>query len=157
MTKLMPLLVGVVIALAPSASNLVVAAPMSTTTTLKAHLKGSKEVGTAGAPHGTGLATITITVKKAGKPVNSKLCYKLTVSGFKLPAVGAHIHVGKAGGTGPIVLPFPTAPGKNGKASGCTTAKTSLLKAIAKYPAGYYVNVHTTVYPDGAVRSQLGM
>jgi hypothetical protein len=31
----------------------------------------------------------------------------------------------------------------------------SLIKAILTYPQDYYVNVHTTDFPDGADRGQL--
>jgi hypothetical protein len=87
----------------------------------------------------------------------NQLCYKLTVSGFKLPATAAHIHAGKAGKNGPIVVPFPKPPAANGKSSGCTTVKSSLPKAITGHPTSYYVNVHSTAYPGGAVRGQVGM
>jgi CHRD domain len=157
MKKLVTLLIAMSIALALHASSSVAAAPMSATTTLKAHLKGSNEVGAAGASNGTGLASITVNLTKVGNLFKSQLCYKLTVSGFKLPAIGAHIHAGKAGKNGPIVVAFPKPPGKYGKSSGCTTAIPTLLKAITAHPTSYYVNVHTTAYPGGAVRGQLGM
>jgi hypothetical protein len=32
----------------------------------------------------------------------------------------------------------------------------SLLSSITENRAGYYLNVHTTAYPDGAIRGQLG-
>jgi hypothetical protein len=120
--------------------------------TLHAVLKGSNEVGGAFPKNGKGTATVTVDMSK------NKLCWSLSVSGFKLPAIASHIHAGHAGKNGPIVVPFNTSPGKIGKAVGCTTVKSSsLLKAIAGHPTSYYVNVHTTTYPGGAVRGQLGM
>jgi hypothetical protein len=157
MQKFLTLVMVVIVALAVGASSSVVAAPLSVTTRLTAQLKGSNEVGAAGAPKGIGVATITITVTNVGNLVKSRLCYKLKVSGFTLPAIAAHIHSGKAGKNGPIVVPFPKPPAKNGKSSGCTTASPPLLKGIAAHPTSYYVNVHTTAYPGGAVRGQLGM
>jgi hypothetical protein len=37
-----------------------------------------------------------------------------------------------------------------------TVTDEELADAILADPANYYVNVHTTVCPDGAVRGQLG-
>lgn len=116
---------------------------------LTAQLRGMNEVGKPGASHGTGTATISVNMS------TDKLCYTLKVSGFTLPAIAAHIHAGRAGKNGPVVVPFPTAPSRTGRASGCTTVRASLLKAITGHPSSYYVNVHTAQYPDGAVRGQL--
>jgi len=47
-------------------------------------------------------------------------------------------------------------PAANGIAEGCVTGvDASLIKAIRKDPASYYVNVHNSVYPGGAMRGQL--
>ena len=157
MKTLRILLVAVPIALALSTASSAVSAPLSTMTILTAHLKGSNEVGTAGAPRGRGVAIVKISVVKVGASVKSQLCYKLTVAGFRLSANAAHIHAGRAGTNGPIALPFPRAPGRNGTSSGCTNARLPLLRAIVRHPASYYVNIHTRSYPLGAVRGQLGM
>src|SRR5690349_12954426 len=113
-----PLLAALVAVALPTATS-VLAAPTSATTMLTAHLKGMNEVGAPGAPKGAGTATVTINM------ATGRLCYTLSVSGFKLPAIAAHIHAGKAGKNGPISVPFPKAPGTTGKSSGCTTAKAS--------------------------------
>jgi hypothetical protein len=82
-------------------------------------------------------------------------CYRLTVSGVTLPTTGAHIHRGAAGVNGPVVVPF-TAPGASGASDGCAAAAASLIDEIVANPAGFYVNVHTTEHPGGAIRAQLG-
>src|SRR5579859_251667 len=121
------------------------AASMSFKTTLK----GTNEVGVPGPKAGHGTASVTV------NPAKNQICYTLKVAGFKLPAIAAHIHAGKAGKIGPVVVPFPTAPGRNGKATGCVkNVKATLIKAIDSHPSSYYVNVHTTQYPGGAVRGQ---
>ena len=40
-------------------------------------------------------------------------------------------------------------------ASDCASAEASLISEIAQNPAGFYVNVHTSDFPGGAVRGQL--
>ena len=37
----------------------------------------------------------------------------------------------------------------------CLNTKASVAKAILANPAGYYLNVHTQTFLDGAVRGQL--
>lgn len=93
---------------------------------------------------GTGTAKITVDAT-AGQ-----LCYDLTWS----PQVGtpnaAHIHKGPAGTSGPIVAVLsPTTTHT------CTAAAPPVLQGIASDPSGYYVNIHTDKYVNGAVRGQL--
>ena len=83
------------------------------------------------------------------------VCYRLHAENVTLPTVAAHIHRGGAGTNGPVVVPF-TAPGADGNSSGCATATAALIDEIVGNPAGFYVNVHTTEHPAGAIRNQLG-
>ena len=59
-----------------------------------------------------------------------------------------------AGVAGPIVVPLG-APDANGVAEGCTTGDPAVLTRIQNNPAGFYVNVHTSDFPQGAIRGQL--
>jgi hypothetical protein len=82
-----------------------------------------------------------------------EVCYELTVSGIA-PATAAHIHVGPPGVAGPVVVPL--APPSSGSVSACATGvDVELIKAIAKSPGDYYVNVHNAEFPAGAIRGQL--
>jgi CHRD domain-containing protein len=97
-----------------------------------------------GDPNGRGTAKIKIEASKG------ELCYTLSWSAISKP-VAAHIHKGKKGTAGPVVIPLFSAP----KHSGCVKASKSLLAKIVKSPASYYVNVHTQQFPAGAIRAQL--
>jgi hypothetical protein len=113
-----------------------------------ARLSGPVEVP-PGDPDGSGLATFII------DPARSQLCYAIVVKDITLPAILAHIHIAPAGVAGPIVVPL-AAPDANGTSSGCIGGlDQQLLRAIKSNPRQYYVNVHTTDFPAGAVRGQL--
>lgn len=111
--------------------------------TLTATLSGQGE--TPGDPDGTGTATIR-TISGVGM-----LCYWISVKKITLPATAAHIHLTS---TGNVVVPL-TAPDASGTASGCVNTTRALVKAILATPGAYYVNVHTTDYPGGAIRGTL--
>ena len=108
---------------------------------LESSLTGAAEVP-AGATAGSGTAEITVTGRK--------VCWDFTVKGIGAP-VAAHIHKGKAGKAGPVVVPL----GATYKRQGCTTTTAATAKAIVATPGAYYVNIHTTKFPSGAVRGQL--
>ena len=113
-----------------------------------ARLSGPVEVP-PGDPDGSGLATFII------DPARSQLCYAIVVKDITLPAIAAHIHVAPSGVAGPIVIPL-AAPDATGTSSGCIGGlDQQLLRAIKSNPRQYYVNVHTTDFPAGAVRGQL--
>jgi CHRD domain len=115
---------------------------------LTAHLTGEAEVPGPGDPDGSGTAYITL------NPGQETVCWQITVSDIILPAIGAHIHIGGADVAGPVVVPL-TSPDESGMSSGCTDADRELIKDIIQNVDGYYVNVHTTDFPGGAVRGQL--
>jgi hypothetical protein len=92
----------------------------------------------------------------------NQFCYGLTVTNLDHPPgtppvlTGAHIHRGNAGENGPVVIGLtPPAPGDPGTSSDCVTADPALLQENARRPAQFYVNVHTSAFPGGAIRDQL--
>ena len=109
----------------------------------EAYLLGKSEIPKA-APAGKATAKITIT--------GTKVCWKfLAVKGIDKPVV-AHIHKGGAKvANGAVVVPL----GGKYAAKGCTTSTAAIVNGIVKNPKGYYVNIHTKKYPNGAVRGQL--
>ena len=80
-----------------------------------------------------------------------KVCWEFTLAKIDGKPNQAHIHKGKAGVSGNVVVPL----GANYKRQGCTKAATSLVKSIAGHPGAYYVNVHNAKHPLGAMRGQL--
>jgi hypothetical protein len=112
-----------------------------------ASMNGKVEV-----PPGDQAATGRVSVKTKGNQV----CYDVSWSGVAPTA--SHIHKAPAGKAGPIVVPFfksdKPLTGVQSK-KGCVNADAALVEDIGKHPSWYYVNVHTTQYPKGAIRGQL--
>lgn len=103
----------------------------------------------AGDPDGRGWAILKIA------PSLGTVCWKTSVSRITLPATASHIHEAPVGVRGPIVV-FLSPPDETGKAEGCASGvDPALLARIVADPASFYVNVHTTDFPPGAVRGQL--
>ena len=104
-------------------------------------LSGAEEVG-GGDPDGSGFAKIWL---NAGQ---GTICWEISYANLST-AVAAHIHFAPAGVNGPVVVPL------NPISGGCTSASPALIQNIIDHPELYYVNVHTTEYPGGAIRGQL--
>jgi hypothetical protein len=134
----------VVVTAAMLASLVLVGVAFAKTTTLHASLSGSGEVPKAS--NGSGKATITLDDAKG------RVCWKFTsLKGIPGPNA-SHIHTGKAGKAGAVVVPL----GGKFKTSGCQTGVSkSLIKKIVKTPGAYYVNIHNAKFPNGAARGQL--
>jgi CHRD domain-containing protein len=109
--------------------------------TLNAGQEIPKQVVKNQAAHGTFTATLS----------GTHLAWKLTFAKLTGPATAAHIHLGKMGQAGNVVVPL-CAPCKSGM-KGTGTISASLLKTIEKH--GTYVNVHTAKNPNGEIRGQL--
>jgi hypothetical protein len=108
---------------------------------LHATLSGKVEIP-KGDPDGKGTAEVKIN--------GTSVCWEIKTSKVA-KLLAAHIHKGRAGVAGPVVVPF----GKAFKAKGCITAPAAVAAAIKSNPSAYYVNVHNAKYPGGALRGQL--
>jgi len=116
-------------------------------------MSGANEVPGPGAgdPNGFGAASFTIK--------GSQICgtFNLTTNPAST-VVGTHIHQAAVGVDGPIVVSF-TPPTIDQKI--CVTCPSSacsdstILSQITSNPGGFYANIHTQAFPDGAVRAQL--
>jgi hypothetical protein len=115
-------------------------------------LTGAAELPDPGDPNATGMAHVTI------NPGHREVCWTVSVQNVDLPVVAAHIHVGPVTSFGPPVvflLPMGVTDA-DGTFSGCTTVSRELAFQLLLTPENYYVNVHTTLFPNGAARGQLG-
>ncbi len=134
-TKIL-MLVAVIAALVP-----VAAFARSSANSLHATMTGRAETP-KGDPDGRGTAEIKITGRK--------VCWELSTRSIGKPQA-AHIHKGRAGVSGPVVVPLGSAY----RNKGCAMTTAANARAIFARPGNFYVNVHNAKYPNGAVRGQL--
>ena len=106
-------------------------------------LTGAKETPTTADPNGSGEFSWSLD--------GTRLCYLLTATKIGT-AAAAHIHRGAVGVAGPVRVEL-TAP--NPASVGCKTISSALATALRDHPHRFYVNVHTAVFPNGAIRAQL--
>ena len=119
---------------------------------------------------GEGAGHITVVVD----PPKGTACYIINVSGLD-NVTAAHIHKGGPGERrAPIVtihdaashaLSFigsafgapvvPLEAPADGTSGGCAPVTAEVSAALLDNPGGYYVNVHTRAFPNGAIRGQL--
>jgi hypothetical protein len=121
--------------------------PLSTT------LTGSAEVPGPGDPDASG--TVSIALNQG----QGEVCFALTWENIDGTVVAAHIHEAPVGVAGPVVVPLfvDTSFSGTGSLSDCVAGVSEeLIKDIRQNPADYYVNIHSTVFPAGAIRGQLG-
>lgn len=98
-------------------------------------------------PDGVGNAVVTFD--------GTTVTYTINVANITLPPTMQHIHIGAAETNGGIVIDFNNGAWVGGTLNGSVTGDPDVIAAIHANPAGYYVNVHTTDCPGGAVRGQL--
>jgi hypothetical protein len=132
---------------------------------LTADLSGAQEVPPAD-PDGSGKADLRVDVE------GGQVCFDIKFDDINTPD-RAHIHRGAAGTNGGIVVTFwelripPAAPGAPAsdprndeleakqRLDGCVSADPALLAEIAADPSAFYVNVHNSRFPGGAIRCQI--
>jgi hypothetical protein len=116
--------------------------------TLTARLTGNNE-SPRGDTNGKGAAGVTIS--------GNRVCLAISYSDLSRVAA-AHIHRGARGQNGPIVVDpkFTGGPGARGTLGRCVTPNPGTTAAqIRSNPGGFYVNVHSSEFPGGAIRGQL--
>jgi hypothetical protein len=114
-------------------------------------LTGAAEVPGPGDPDASGTSTVRL------NPGQGEVCHETSWANVDGTVFAGHIHVGPVGTAGPVVVTLLTGSfAGTDSASACVAADRELIMAIIQNPENYYVNVHSTVFPAGAVRGQLG-
>jgi CHRD domain-containing protein len=93
---------------------------------------------------GAGTATITFKLR------SGQACWQISVTGIG-KAVSAHVHAGVPGTGGDVVIPL----GDRFARTGCVLTGNRVLRAVARKPAAYYVDVHSEKHIRGALRGRL--
>lgn len=100
--------------------------------------------------------------------VGDTLTFTVTVQGLTANAAGAHLHVGDSTQNGPIIIGFQPQPVRSGVAAtgrvilsqpivapnGTSITRDSLMNLLNTRRS--YTNVHTSAFPGGEVRGQVG-
>ncbi len=131
-------------------AGLALASSQGETYKLTAKLKAGSEVPK---PTGVPAAATGLFTGKTVELANdkAKLTWKLTFSHLSGKAVAAHIHAGKPGKAGGVLVPLcgPCKSGQSGKAV-ITHAQEKKIEAGATY-----VNIHTAKNAAGEIRGQV--
>lgn len=135
----------------------------SATPVFKLQLKPSQEVppikGLRAVARGN--VTFDLTRNSEGSITEGEVVFYVN---YRFPGeveiTGLHIHVGMKGANGLVVVDsgvtaFTDPDGKGNVTTVVTRVDPTLLQAILDDPRGYYVNLHTSVNPGGALREQL--
>jgi hypothetical protein len=130
------------------ASLALVGGALAAPTTLTATLAGVTEGDNPGDPDGAGTASLTL------DPATGEVCWDLTATGI-VAVTQSHIHTGAAGASGGVLIPLDV-DGFTGSSEGCVAGQpAAAISSVLANPAGFYVNLHTSDFPAGAVRGQL--
>lgn len=115
-----------------------------------ATLTGASVLPGPGDPDGTGTASIELSAEKG------ELCSTLALSAGA-PPTAVHLHQAPHGQIGPVVLELPPPAEIGQQAAVCVSAPSDLLRKLREEPGGYYLEVHTREFSEGALRGQLSM
>ncbi len=113
--------------------------------TFTASLSADAVVPTPGPAGASGFATVTVD--------GTSVAYTILASGVE-GITAAHIHDGATGATGGVVIDLDAAF-VGGTAFGSVAADVAVVAAILADPAAFYVQVHASDFPAGALRGQL--
>ena len=156
--------VALAVTTSPDGAAATQAGPRSSATPVfKLHLKPSQEVPPIRGLRADAVGNVTfdLTRDSAGAITAGEVIFYFN---YRFPGsvqiVGLHIHQGKKGVNGAIVVDsgvaaFTDADGEGNVTAVVTGVAPATLQAILDKPRDYYVNLHTSDHPDGALRDQM--
>ena len=135
----------------------------SATPVFKVHMKPSQEVPRIQGlrADAVGHVTFDLTRDSTGAITAGEVVFYVNYSfPGSVTITGLHVHVGAKGTNGDVVInsgvaSIPDADGVGNVTTVVPSVAPETLQAILDNPRGYYVNLHTSVHDDGAVRAQL--
>ena len=110
-------------------------------------MTGVQEVPGPGDSDGSGTAVVRV------DPRQAQVCWDVYARQIDRP-IAAHIHRGAEGVAGPPVVTLTT-PGEDGRSQGCINVDPTLARELSMQAHAFYMNVHTSAFPGGAIRGQL--
>jgi hypothetical protein len=136
---------------------------LSATPVFKLNLRPSQEVPPIKGLKASAVGNVTFDLERsaAGAITSGEVVFYFN---YKFPGAvtitGLHIHPGAKGATGGIIVDsgvssFTDADGQGNVTAVVTGTSPATLQAILDNPRGYYVNLHTSVNPTGALREQM--
>jgi hypothetical protein len=121
---------------------------------------GIKEVNASGVPNGDpdGTAVGTLTLDDGTGGTTGFALFNLTLANVDFPLTAYHIHQAPPTTSGAVFLGFgnPEIIRTGNILSGTVgSLSSSLIDSILANPSAFYLNLHNTPFPGGAVRDQL--
>lgn len=108
-------------------------------------MTGAKEAAPhVGDANASGSAEFTV---KSDGTICAEFTFQTTTADSEI--ILTHIHQGGPTDNGTVVIDFA------GQLENCVPVAQGLVDQIQANPAGFYANIHTNKFPDGAVRDQL--
>lgn len=91
-------------------------------------------------------------------PQRGTACYEITWKKLDGMVTAFHLHAGQRGTNGPHWIDFfndQRFEGQQGKRSDCVRSTRENIEAVINDPSAYYLQLHSTAFPGGAIRGQL--